>query len=156
MNLSQHFKYDEFIKSDTAEQLKINNEPPESALPVARKLCETLLEPIRTQFGPLHINSGYRSPELNAAVKGSPTSDHIWSDYNSAVDFNCEVPLRQVFDWICQSGLEFDQCFLEYGKQQGDWRCIHISLREFSNRKQAGIKPTGGGGKIEWVEVESA
>jgi len=40
-------------------------------------LCENVLQPVREHFGKsVTVNSGYRSPESNAAVGGSKTSDH--------------------------------------------------------------------------------
>ena len=77
--LSPHFSLGEFVRSETAERLGIDNGlHPEAchhdalvALNMAR-LCLFVLEPLREHFGqPIRINSGYRCPELNAAIKGS-------------------------------------------------------------------------------------
>lgn len=164
MNLSTHFKYDEMVHSDVAERKRIPNEPPESSLRAGRALCSAILEPIRAEWRPLHITSGYRSPELNCdpEVNGSPTSDHIWSEDAASADFTLQgkppSELLKVFEWICRNAkrlnIVFDQCFLEYRiPNRNDYRCIHISWREVSPRMQAGLKPTGGKGKIQYVEV---
>lgn len=155
MQLSEHFSLAELTRSSTAAAKGIDNAPPATALATAKRLCEAVLEPIRAEWGPMYVTSGYRSPALNDAVDGSPTSDHVWDEYGASVDFQTKAALQSVFDWICQSGLPFDQCFLERGKvidsEKDD--CIHISFRPVSPRRQAGIKPTGGRGKITWVEV---
>ncbi len=39
-------------------------------------LVAKVLQPLRDKFGPVTINSGYRSPAVNTAVGGSPYSDH--------------------------------------------------------------------------------
>jgi hypothetical protein len=36
-----------------------------------------VLQPLRDRFGPIRINSGYRCPELNEAVGGVQSSQHM-------------------------------------------------------------------------------
>ena len=70
---------------------------------------------------PLEISSGYRSPALNSAVGGSPTSQH---SQGLAADFACAAfgtPL-EIAAAIQASDIEFDQCILEYG------RWVHLSF----------------------------
>lgn len=65
--LSPHFKVREFhSKHDPTDVVKVDE-----------KLL-TLLERIRAHVGkPIHVNSGYRSPEYNATLKNaSPRSQH--------------------------------------------------------------------------------
>ncbi len=83
MNLSTHFSLAEFIQSDTALRLNIDNDLPLALRPEASNTCE-LLERIRAYLGeraaktvPLLISSGYRCPALNRAIGSSDTSDHI-------------------------------------------------------------------------------
>lgn len=76
--LSPHFKVKEFhSKRDPTDVVKVDE-----------KLL-TLLERIRAHVGkPVHVNSGYRSPEYNATLKNaSPRSQHcngkaadIWAE----------------------------------------------------------------------------
>ncbi len=74
----------------------------------------TILEPLEEQFGPLAILSGYRSPELNAAVKGARDSDHL---YGLAIDFY--VPghdlLKEVIPYILEH-LEYRQLIFYVGR----------------------------------------
>lgn len=63
-----YFSYAELGAADAPEAIRCNIE----------RLCTHLLDPIRESIGrPILINSGYRSPEHNRRVGGSPTSDHL-------------------------------------------------------------------------------
>ena len=76
---SKNFKLQEFEKSDKAKTLKINNAIESQEIKDAIKsLVDSVLQPLRDAWGkPLAINSGYRCRELNAAVGGVPTSQHV-------------------------------------------------------------------------------
>lgn len=86
--LSAHFALDEFTRSETGAKLKIDNTPPPDIIEKL-KVTAGRMEQVRELLGgkPIRINSGYRNPKLNAAVGGTPTSDHM-SGY--AVDFTCK------------------------------------------------------------------
>lgn len=85
--LSEHFTLHEFCRSVTADARGIDNTP---SGPIIEALRNTAahMEIVRGRLGgqAIRINSGYRSPALNAAVGSKPTSDHLkgW-----AVDFVC-------------------------------------------------------------------
>ena len=76
--ISKSFKWSEFTKSDTATRLHIQNEIVDwDVRDNIKALVEEVLQPLRDAWGgPLFINSGYRSPELNKAVGGVATSQH--------------------------------------------------------------------------------
>lgn len=58
----------------------------------------SIMDPIRKRFGITNINSGLRSEELNKAIGGHQTSDHL---QGSACDFTCENEKSViVFNWI--------------------------------------------------------
>ncbi|MBF5007447.1 peptidase M15 [Diaphorobacter caeni] len=61
----------EFLYSEIAVQYGLRNVPDRELLDVAieagTQLCSQLLEPIQQQFGRIHVRSGYRSFEVNAA-----------------------------------------------------------------------------------------
>ena len=158
-NLSEHFTLEELIASDTAKKAGIDNTPSPEAVVGGKSLANIILDPIRERWGRLIITSGFRCHDLNLhpAVNGAATSDHVWTEEAASTDFiPAKAGLEEVFKWICEeSHLPFDQCFLEYKMidKQRHYRCIHISWRAVSLRRQAGKKPTGGYGKIEWMEV---
>jgi len=128
MDLTNHFSLDEFTVSRTAIKKGIKNIPSATARSKIMDLCVEVLEPIRYNFGPVVISSGYRSPQLNKAIGGSGSSQHCKGE---AVDFTCpRSDNKQVARWI-ESMLLFDQLILEY--YPGGW--IHLSLAA-KNRKQ--------------------
>lgn len=77
--ISKHFTWSEFTKSDTAKRLHINNAITSwEVRDNIKAMVEDVLQPLRDAWGdPLFINSGYRCLELNKAVGGVPTSQHV-------------------------------------------------------------------------------
>ena len=136
MKLSENFTMAEFIKSDTANRLGIDNTPEGEHLENAKALFENVVQKVRDHFGPTVINSGYRCPELNEAVRGSKTSQHC---HGEAADI--EVPgvaNGDLAQWIVDN-LDFDQVILEFytpGEPSSGW--VHVSYKaDGSNRKKA-------------------
>ena len=126
----------EFIKSDTANRLGIDNTPEGEHLENAKALFENVVQKVRDHFGPTVINSGYRCPELNEAVRGSKTSQHC---HGEAADI--EVPgvaNGDLAQWIVDN-LEFDQVILEFytpGQPSSGW--VHVTYKkDGSNRNKA-------------------
>ena len=69
---AKNFSYLELIRSDTAMRLGINNLPRNEKMWTSiRELAINCLQPIRDHFGPIKINSGYRSPELCVLIGSS-------------------------------------------------------------------------------------
>lgn len=76
MQLTPHFSLAEMTRSETAARLGIDNSPGPDILPRLQATAE-MLERIRSTLNrPIILTSGYRSPELNKAVRGVRTSDH--------------------------------------------------------------------------------
>ena len=74
----RNFTIQELTASTTAAAKKINNDPTPEAAENLKLLVDKVLDPLRDAYGkPIRVNSGYRSPALNAAVKGSKTSQHM-------------------------------------------------------------------------------
>src|SRR4029077_19829076 len=80
MQLSEHFTLAELTYSDTANAQGIDNTPSTAIVDQLSDLCECTLEGIRDLLGrrPVTITSGYRCPELNAAVGGVSDSAHLY------------------------------------------------------------------------------
>ena len=135
MQLSKHFKLEEFTKSMTAIRKGIDNTPGSGDIKNLTDLCYGILEPVRAKFEkPIIITSGYRSPELCEAIGSKATSQHTKGE---AVDFEIAgISNLQVALWI-QNNTDFDQLILEFwkdGEPNSGW--VHCSFKEGSNRKQ--------------------
>ncbi len=127
--MAKYFSIDELTRSATAAARGIDNTPPEGAAARLRVLAERLLDPVRELWGaPLRVNSGYRSPALNAAVGGAPSSQHLMGEAADITTGSREGN-RRLFGLIAASPLEFDQLIDERG-----WSWLHISYREGANR----------------------
>ena len=65
---------------------------PSEAIGPLRALCARYLEPLREEFGPVHVNSGHRSPDWNRRVGGAPASQHVYGKhgYGVAADVRCQ------------------------------------------------------------------
>lgn len=108
--ISENFSYREFEKSATAEKEGIINIiNTVSVRDSIKALVDDVLQPLRTAWGkPLVINSGYRCPELNAAVGGVATSQHVKGE---AADVACDAPLS-LAQLAYDMDLPYDQMIL--------------------------------------------
>ncbi len=121
MQLTRNFSLEELIYSETAERERIDNMPGADIVDNLRLLAAGLEQVQALTRFPLEISSGYRCRELNQLVGGAPASQHT---QGLAADFTCAEfgPPADIIKAIRDSGIEFDQCILEYSK----W--VHISF----------------------------
>lgn len=135
VTLSKNFTLQEYTKSQTALRQGIDNTPNDEHLAKAKSLFENLVQKVRDNFGPTVINSGYRGPELNAAIGGASSSQHCKGE---AVDIECPgVANYDVAKWIADN-LNFDQLILEFAEKgipDAGW--VHVSYKDEGNRKQS-------------------
>ncbi|RHI11542.1 peptidase M15 [Bacteroides sp. AM16-24] len=127
----KYFTVAEFVKSDTADRRAIDNRLPKELLPNVQALVNNVLDPLREAYGkPIRVNSGFRCPALNKAVKGSATSDHMTG---RAADITGGSPAenKKLFYMIQELELPFDQLIDE---KHFSW--VHVSYREGANRNQ--------------------
>jgi hypothetical protein len=149
MNLSANFTLKELTKSDTATRLGLDNTPDEQALENLKTLCEMVLQPVREHFGKsVTVNSGFRSPESNAAVGGSKTSDHC---KGQACDIEIAgVANADLAQWIMDN-LEYTQLILEFytpGIPDSGW--VHVSY-DPNNLKKQELTATKVAGKTTYL-----
>lgn len=119
--LSAHFSLEEALVSQTAARLGIENDPPLDVV-LNMKRAALGMELVRQLLGqPIHVNSWYRSPELNKAVGGSPKSDHLTG---FAIDFVCPTygTPQAIVKAILASNIDFKQVIYEFNS----W--VHISF----------------------------
>lgn len=130
----KYFTIKELVKSSTAEAKGIDNTPTQEVERNLTALVDNVLAPLRAIYGkPITVNSGYRCPELNKAVGGSATSDHV---KGFAADITCSNKKENaiLFD-IIKNNLIFDQLIWEKGNNEyPDW--VHVSFNPKRKRKQ--------------------
>ena len=135
MKLTPNFSLSEMTKSDTALRLDMDNTPNAVQVENLKALCEKVLQPVRDYFGKgVKVNSGFRHPQVNAAVGGSKTSDHC-----KGMAADIEIPgvaNGDLAQWIVDN-LEFRQVILEFytpGVPDSGW--VHVSFNPEDNKKQ--------------------
>jgi len=143
MNLSEHFSLRELTKTKTG----IENVPNEEQVNNLKRVCGWL-EQLRRRWNnlygegddPIIINSGFRSPEVNKAVGGVSTSNHLTG---CAADIRCigmEQALRYAAILLDISDLnneDFDELLIEQ-KTHVVW--IHFAVKPSCNRRRTNFK----------------
>ena len=126
----QYFTIQELTASSTARARGIDNTPNAQVEANLTKLIDAVLDPVRRIWGrPITVNSGFRCPALNAAVRGVANSQHLTGEAADITTGSREGN-RELFEKISRSGVPFDQLIDESG-----YSWIHISYSE-RNRRQ--------------------
>ena len=149
MNLTANFSLHEMTKSETALRKDMPNEPTEADIANLKLLAEKVLQPLRDHYGVgIKVNSGYRSPDVNAAVGGSRTSDHC---KGQAADIEIAgVPNATLAQYIKDS-LQYTQLILEFytpGIPDSGW--VHVSY-DANNLKCQTLTATKKDGKTAYL-----
>ena len=137
MKLTTNFSLAEMIASQTAARKGIPNNPTPGQIENLKKLCESVLQPIRNHYdAPVIISSGFRSPELCVLIGSSIDSQHA---KGQAADLQVSgIDNKALATWI-KNNLDFDQLILEFYKESegphSGW--IHVSYVGKENRKQS-------------------
>ena len=134
-NLSEHFKLGEMTKSNSHPE--VYNIPSHEAIANLKRVC-VWLEVLRERAGgPILINSGYRSPQLNKKIGGVPTSNHLTG---------CAVAIRVadmgqliryaaiLLDYADESKQDFDELLIEKNRYGAIW--LHFAVRPKDNRRK--------------------
>lgn len=127
----KYFTIAELCKSETADRLGIDNRCKKEHVDNMTALVDNVLDPLRESYGkPIQVNSGFRCPALNRAVKGSSTSDHM-AGRAADITGGSTKENKRLFYLIQELGLPFDQLIDE---KNFSW--VHVSYCKEGNRKQ--------------------
>ena len=142
VRLSEHFKLAELCK--TSVRTADGNIPSHAAIENLKRLSgwlEMLRSEWNNRYGdgddPVIINSGYRSPQVNKAVGGVATSNHLTG---CAVDIRVlgmEQLLRYaviLLDISDESQEDFDELLIERNARGTYW--LHFAVRPEGNRRK--------------------
>ena len=137
MKLSRYFSLEELTQSGYAARMGIENIPSGQNM-INLAAAAMKLDEVRKLLGkPVYVSSGYRCPEVNAAVGGSKTSAHLTGE---AFDFTCPEfgTVKDIFDAIRKSTLRYDQVLNEYDQ----W--CHIGFGKQLRHQQLNVKRVNG------------
>lgn len=136
----KYFTLQECIHSDEAVKRGINNTPtPEIEKNIVESV-ETLLDQLREAWKTyckqngldkvgINISSGYRCPELNKAIHGSPTSAHMSGYAFDLIPTNGQM---RAFKRFCRKFLAdkaFDQLISENESSNGMPQWMHVGYK---------------------------
>jgi zinc D-Ala-D-Ala carboxypeptidase len=147
MKLSKNLELSEAIRSETAKRIGISNMPTDEHIENLKVIAQKIFQPIRDHFKqPIRISSGYRSKELNYALKGaSKTSQHMTGEALDIDNDGTIISNLEIFQFI-KDNLEFDTLIWEYGNDKSpDW--IHVSYRNGRPQRNRVLKATKNGYK---------
>ena len=134
MHLSEHFTLGEVTKSRHTE---VYNIPSHVAIENLKRVCAWLEELRVRAKTPIVINSGYRSPQLNKKLGGSPTSNHLTG---CAVDIRVagiEQAMRYaviLMDYADETKQDYDEIIIEKNCRGAIW--LHFAVRPKDNRRK--------------------
>ena len=113
------FSIEELTQSATAKRLGIDNTPSDKIKKNLTLFINTVLDPIREDWGsPIIVSSGYRCPELNKAVGGANTSGH---QYGYCADLQVKGGMKRVREladfilkWMKDHNMKWDEILFEH------------------------------------------
>ena len=140
INLSEHFSLAELTKTN----VKLNNVPNEAQVANLKRLCgwlEMLRSEWNSRYGggndPIIINSAFRSPQVNKAVGGVATSNHLSGCAADIRVSGIEQLIRYaviLLDISEESGEAFDELLIERNARGAIW--LHFAVRPTGNRRK--------------------
>jgi hypothetical protein len=141
--LSSNFTLSEMIKSETASRKGLENMPGQTEVDNLEALVVNVLQKIRDHYGPVKVNSGFRSPDVNAEVGGSRTSDHC---KGQAADIEIPgVANADLAEWI-RDNCKFTQLILEFytpGVPDSGWVHVSYDPKNLKNQVLTAMKEGG-------------
>ena len=135
--LSENFSLKELIHSDIAVAEGIDNWPQTlDSVFNLQALVVNILQPLRSLIkSPIAVNSGYRSPILNARVDGVSDSEHLTG---CAADIHTPaLSMIGLAKFIRDNISTFNQLILEkYNPSNPKFGWVHVSYNRANNKKQ--------------------
>ena len=137
MKLTTNVSLAELTASQVAARKGIPNNPSAGQIENLKKLCESILQPIRNHYdSPVIISSGFRTPELCVLINSSINSQHA---KGQAADLQVIGVDNKALAKYIKENLDFDQLILEFYKQEegphSGW--VHVSYVGKENRKES-------------------
>ena len=131
--LSPHFTLGEMTRSESHPE--VYNIPSHEAIANLKHLCQWLEVLRERSGGPVRINSGYRSPQLNRKIGGATNSNHLTGCAADIRVTGFEQAIRYaaiLLDYADESHQEFDELLVERNRYGAIW--LHFAVRFRENR----------------------
>ena len=137
--MTPHFTLAELTRTSTG----LPNEPAPSQVAALTSLCLHVLEPIRALLGvPLRVTSGFRSAQVNSAIKGAAGSQHLKGEAADIVPVGMDV--ETAMGRIVAARLPVDQLIVY--PRGGFLHVSHAAQRVQRNELLRSAAPGGSGG----------
>lgn len=136
--MSDFYSYKDLCVTSTG----LPNIPDEATKKRLVKLCSNILYRIRDRIGQLPVvNSGYRSPQVNAKVKGSKTSQHCLGEAAdiTAPGYNSLELAQEIVDLA----LPYDQLIVYKDFVHVSYSCSHEQRNQILRGLQNGERYRG-------------
>lgn len=126
MRLTKNFTLAELTKSATAQRLGFDEQYTPDGIIISNLtyLAANVLEPIRGQFGPFTVTSGYRCKRLNDHVGSTDASFHR---HGMAVDIDLGGRNKELLEFI-KKNLPYTELINEYPDKNGNPDWVHVAL----------------------------
>jgi len=147
MQLTKNFTLAEFLRSQTATRLNIEEQfnPPQEVIDNLTILCKKVLQPLRDKIRKaVSVSSGYRCFKVNKAIGGATNSQHL---KGQAADISAGgFTPEQLYQRIKTSDIVFDQLIQEFDQ----W--VHVSYNPVAknNRRQC-LRAVKQNGKTKYI-----
>ena len=150
--ISKHVSYNEGIRSNTAVRRGIENTPNDEQLNNMVKTAEEIFEPLRAYVGgPIKVNSFFRCLELNTAIGGSKSSQHMKGQAMDLDDTFGRATNAEMYEFI-KEHLDFDQLIWEFGDDDNPaW--VHVSYVSPEENRKRCLKAYKEKGKTKYKYV---
>ena len=129
--LSPHFTLGEMTRSESHPE--VYNIPSHEAIANLKHLCQWLEVLRERSGGPVRINSGYRSPQLNRKIGGATNSNHLTGCAADIRVTGFEQAIRYaaiLLDYADESHQEFDELLVERNRYGAIWQHFAVRFRE--------------------------
>jgi len=150
--ISEHITYAEAIHSNTAKRRGIDNTPNKDQTECMKITAEKIFEPLRKFVGgPIKVTSMFRSADLNKAIKGSKSSQHMKGQAMDLDDVYGYKTNAEMYHWI-KENLNFDQLIWEFGSDDNpNW--IHVSYVSDDKNRNRCLKAYKESGKTKYKVI---
>lgn len=132
MNLTPHFTIEELAGTSVEKYKKLNLLKAQEQMGKMYMLAG-FAERVREIIGkPVIITSGFRCKELNKAIGGAITSQHVFAE---AIDIVVKgMTVQDVFNRIVTSDLKYNQIIIDRNKSGSQW--VHLSIGSYKQKLQ--------------------